>query len=66
MKKLFSILVFILSASSIAQLGADAPWMQELMLQKNGVTPTYEEIKAAGESYKFMIRMQREVVTNLL
>tara|TARA_R110000850_G_scaffold158004_3_gene282147 strand:+ start:2357 stop:5716 length:3360 start_codon:yes stop_codon:yes gene_type:complete len=51
MKKLFSILVFILSASSIAQLGADAPWMQELMLQKNGVTPTYEEIKAAGESY---------------
>jgi hypothetical protein len=51
MKNLFFILMLVFSAAAIAQLGTDAPWMQELLASKNGITPTYEEIKTAGENY---------------
>jgi hypothetical protein len=51
MQKLLRFLLLLTCATSMAQLGTDAPWMQELMLRKNGTPPTYEEIKAAGERY---------------
>lgn len=51
MKKLLSLIIIFSGALSIAQLGTDAPWMQDLILSKNGAQPTYQEVKIAGETY---------------
>lgn len=46
------ILLFLLVPFlSIAQLGTDAPWMQDLLLEKDKSEITLEEIKSAGEAY---------------
>jgi len=46
------ILLFLLiPLFSIAQLGTDAPWMQDLLLEKDKSEITLEEIKSAGEAY---------------
>ena len=50
--KLFTTIIFLFcSLFTFAQLGTDAPWMQDLLIQKSGVEPTYEEIREAGENY---------------
>lgn len=53
MKKYFLYLVFLIGTTSslTAQTPPNAPWMQQLTLQKNGVEPTYGEIVAAGTAY---------------
>ncbi|WP_405378338.1 T9SS type A sorting domain-containing protein [Nonlabens sp. Asnod3-A02] len=51
MKYFIALLVLTIGSFTAAQLGTDAPWMQDLMLRKNGSQPTYQEIKAAGDAY---------------
>ena len=47
---LFSIMLSV-AALSFAQSPLNAPWMQQLQLQKNGSEPTYQEIVDAGTAY---------------
>jgi hypothetical protein len=51
MKLFTTIILLFCGLITFAQLGTDAPWMQDLLIQKNGIEPTYEEIKEAGENY---------------
>ncbi len=51
MKYFTTIILLFCGLSAFSQLGTNAPWMQDLLIQKNGVEPTYQEIKEAGENY---------------
>jgi hypothetical protein len=51
MKIFCTFFILFVCSVSLAQLGTDAPWMQELLLNKNGEQPTYKEIKTAGDLY---------------
>ncbi len=49
MKRL--LLILLLPIFSVAQLGTDAPWMQELLQEKKKSEITLDEIKRAGDAY---------------
>jgi len=51
MKKTLLLLIFCVASTVVAQNTLNAPWMQQLQLEKNGTDPTYQEIVAAGNAY---------------
>jgi hypothetical protein len=51
MKKTLVLLMLCVAGTVLAQNTLNAPWMQQLQLEKNGTEPTYQEIVAAGNAY---------------
>lgn len=49
--KIITFLLFILSMGAMAQLGTDAPWMKNIVIEKSTGELTFDQVKQAGEQY---------------
>jgi hypothetical protein len=49
--KIITLLILLFSFTAVAQLGTDAPWMQNIIAEKSTGELTFDQIKNAGEQY---------------
>ena len=47
----FTLVIILISFTTAAQIGTDAPWMKDITVQKSSGEATYEQVKSAGEQY---------------
>ncbi|BAO55025.1 T9SS type A sorting domain-containing protein [Nonlabens marinus] len=49
--KIITLTIFLITITTAAQLGTDAPWMQNIAVEKSTGELTFKQIKEAGEQY---------------